>query len=93
MLKKARLAARFTCASVNHHLALKYCKDLLQMHSEELALKKRGQLVLHLTLLNMQLKEFSFQTHKLWEESIKSNHTMQFTNVCAGQITGIFAII
>ncbi len=30
---------------------------------------------------------------KLWEESIKINHAMQFTNVCVHQITGIYAII
>ncbi len=29
----------------------------------------------------------------LWEESIKMNHAMQFTNVDAHKITGICAII
>ncbi len=51
------------------------------------------QLFLHLTLLNMRLLEFPFQTQKLWEESIQMNHATRFTNVCACQITGICAII
>ncbi len=51
------------------------------------------QLFLRLTLLNMHLSEFAFKTQKLWEESIKMNHAMRFTNVCAHQITGICAII
>ncbi len=35
----------------------------------------------------------SFQMQNLWEESIKMNHTTQFTNVCACQITDFCAII
>ncbi len=51
------------------------------------------QLFLRLTLLNMHLYEFPFQTQKLWAESIQMNHATCFTNVCAHQITGICAII
>ncbi len=54
--------------------------------------ERRGQLFLHLTLLNMHFKEFPFQTQNLWEESIQINHATHFTNVCARQITGICAI-
>ncbi len=51
-----------------------YCQVLLKNRSEELALKSRRQLFLHLTLLNMHFKEFSFQAQNLWEESIKINY-------------------
>ncbi len=51
------------------------------------------RLFLHLTLLNMHLLKFAFKTQKLWEERIKMNHAMRFTDVCACQITGICAII
>ncbi len=51
------------------------------------------QLLLRLTVLNMHLYEFPFQTLNLWKESIKMNHAMRFTNICAHQITGIYAII
>ncbi len=37
------------------------------------------QIFLPLTLLNMHLQEFPFQTQNLWEESIKMNHTTRFT--------------
>ncbi len=46
---------------------------------------------MRLTLLNIHLQEFPLQTQNLWEESIKINHAMRFTNVCAHQITGICA--
>ncbi len=51
-----------------------YCQVLLKTRSEELPLKSRRQLFLHLTLLNMHLKEFPFQAQNLWEESIKMNY-------------------
>ncbi len=41
----------------------------------------------------MHLQEFPFQTQNLWEESIKMNHVMQFTNVYTHQITGIRTIM
>ncbi len=45
------------------------CQDLLKTRSEELALKSYlwTQLSLHLTLLNMHLKEFSFKVENWWE--------------------------
>ncbi len=41
------------CARANH--LLKYCQDLLKTQCEQLALKRHGQLFLHLCLLNMYL--------------------------------------
>ncbi len=61
--------------------------------SDELALKRCGQLFLHLTLLNMHFYKFPFQMQNFWEENIQMNHATRFTNVCARQSTGICAII
>ncbi len=61
------------------------------MHSEELALKRHGQLFL--SLIEYAFVGVSFQTQNLWEESIKMNHATRFTNICARQITGICTII
>ncbi len=35
----------------------------------------------------------SLSDANLWEDSIKMNHAMRFTNVCNRQITGICTII
>ncbi len=80
------------CASANPHLVLKnYCQDLLKTRSGKLALKRRGQLFLRLTLLNKICRSFPFNV-SIYGRRVFKWITQWFTKICTRQFTGICTI-